>query len=204
MTSGCAASLARLAHQVTPEIGSRLASYQILAPLGAGGMGEVYRARDTTLGREVAVKVRTGAQHLTDADRGCHAPRRDPRYRRVHEPRAGEGRERRPARRHLGLRRLLVRSADRGLAIPGSRRHEHSGGRPAGPARPRAPCPPRPRLRCALCSISASPRSRPNGCTTWLTRASYSSGESRQTPTSHRLGEAVATCWSAPSRRPWR
>jgi serine/threonine protein kinase len=37
--------------------GSRLGPYEIVAPLGAGGMGEVYRARDTRLGREVAVKV---------------------------------------------------------------------------------------------------------------------------------------------------
>ncbi len=37
--------------------GSRLGSYEILSPLGAGGMGEVYRARDTRLAREVAVKV---------------------------------------------------------------------------------------------------------------------------------------------------
>src|SRR5450830_1384193 len=40
---------------VTP--GRRLGPYEILAPLGAGGMGEVYRARDTKLHREVAIKV---------------------------------------------------------------------------------------------------------------------------------------------------
>ena len=37
--------------------GARLGPYEILAPIGAGGMGEVYRAKDTRLGREVAVKV---------------------------------------------------------------------------------------------------------------------------------------------------
>ena len=37
--------------------GSRLGSYEVLSALGAGGMGEVYRARDTKLGRDVAIKV---------------------------------------------------------------------------------------------------------------------------------------------------
>src|ERR1700693_5448912 len=37
--------------------GTKLGPYEIVAPLGAGGMGEGYRARDTRLGREVAIKV---------------------------------------------------------------------------------------------------------------------------------------------------
>ncbi len=37
--------------------GHRLGSYEILAPIGAGGMGEVYRARDTRLKRDVAIKI---------------------------------------------------------------------------------------------------------------------------------------------------
>src|SRR5579863_5498365 len=42
---------------MTLAAGSKLGPYEIGAPLGAGGMGEVYRARDTRLGRDVAIKI---------------------------------------------------------------------------------------------------------------------------------------------------
>jgi len=47
--------------------GSRLGPYEILAPIGAGGMGEVWRARDTNLNRDVAIKVLPAALS-NDAD----------------------------------------------------------------------------------------------------------------------------------------
>jgi serine/threonine protein kinase/Tol biopolymer transport system component len=48
--------------------GTKLGPYEIQSPLGAGGMGEVYRARDTRLGRDVAIKVLLGTLD-NDADR---------------------------------------------------------------------------------------------------------------------------------------
>src|SRR6266567_4618537 len=39
------------------SVGTKLGPYEILAPIGAGGMGEVYRATDTKLDRDVAIKV---------------------------------------------------------------------------------------------------------------------------------------------------
>jgi len=53
---------------MTAPIGTRLGSYEILAALGAGGMGEVYRARDTKLDRDVAIKILSQA-FASDADR---------------------------------------------------------------------------------------------------------------------------------------
>jgi serine/threonine protein kinase len=48
--------------------GTRLGPYEIVAKLGEGGMGEVYRAKDTKLNREVAIKVLPAAVAL-DAER---------------------------------------------------------------------------------------------------------------------------------------
>src|SRR5580693_9526717 len=49
---------------MTLAAGSRLGPYEIIAPIGAGGMGEVYRARDPRMGREVAIKV--SAERFSD------------------------------------------------------------------------------------------------------------------------------------------
>ncbi|MGH9367496.1 MAG: hypothetical protein ACRD3M_07460 [Thermoanaerobaculia bacterium] len=51
---------------MTLSAGSRLGPYEVLAAVGAGGMGEVYRARDTRLERDVAVKVRPA--HLSSSE----------------------------------------------------------------------------------------------------------------------------------------
>ncbi|HEY6929821.1 MAG TPA: protein kinase [Thermoanaerobaculia bacterium] len=53
---------------MTLSAGTRLGPYEILVPLGAGGMGEVYRAKDPRLGRDVAIKV-LPASFSADADR---------------------------------------------------------------------------------------------------------------------------------------
>ena len=52
--------------------GTRLGPYEILAPIGAGGMGEVYKARDTRLDRFVAVKI-SNEQFSERFEREAHA-----------------------------------------------------------------------------------------------------------------------------------
>ena len=57
-----------ISDESTELIGKQLGPYQIQARIGAGGMGDVHRARDTTLGRDVAVKILPAA-FMSDADR---------------------------------------------------------------------------------------------------------------------------------------
>jgi serine/threonine protein kinase len=59
LTRGAVAAAAGLVSDIgrSMMVGRRFGVYHVLAPLGAGGMGEVYRARDTRLGRDVAIKI---------------------------------------------------------------------------------------------------------------------------------------------------
>ncbi len=55
---------------MTVAAGTRFGPYEIISPLGAGGMGEVWRAHDPRLDREVAIKI-LPADFAKDADRLC-------------------------------------------------------------------------------------------------------------------------------------
>src|SRR6266568_280831 len=57
MKRSCGRHLIRSALRVPLVPGTKLGAYEIVSPLGEGGMGEVYRARDTRLDRTVAIKI---------------------------------------------------------------------------------------------------------------------------------------------------
>src|SRR4026207_825168 len=100
---------------MTIDAGARLGSYDIVGPLGAGGMGEVYRARDSKLKREVAIKVlpETFADNAERVARLRGEPRGPP------PPESSD------YRRHLRSRR------GRNISVPGPRaRRRRNAGRP--------------------------------------------------------------------------
>src|SRR5262249_37849063 len=68
------------AERVTLSAGTRFGAYEVAAPIGAGGMGEVYRARDTRLDRDVALKILPDA-FAADADRVARSSARRRRSR---------------------------------------------------------------------------------------------------------------------------
>ena len=135
---------------LTLDTGQRLGSYEIVGPIGAGGMGEVYRATDTRLGRDVALKLLPEA-FARDPDRlarfereakvlaslshpniahlyGSRKPRRGRRADPLPRDGAGAGRgprgaaEARAARRRRGARRRAAdRRGARGRAREGHR-----------------------------------------------------------------------------------
>ena len=84
--------------------GARLGPYEVVAPLGAGGMGEVYRARDTRLDRDVALKI-LPESFASDPDRLARFER-EAQDARVAEPPAHRA-DLRP-RRSAGESRALV------------------------------------------------------------------------------------------------
>ena len=128
--------------------GASFGGYEIVAPLGAGGMGEVYRARDPRLEREVALKVLPAAMVADETARArllrearLAGPAQPPP--RLHHPRGRRGRgpglRRHGARPGPGAERTALGQADggRGGAAPGPAAGGRS--RPRARERGRAP-----------------------------------------------------------------
>jgi serine/threonine protein kinase len=65
------------------DLPSRFGPYEIISPLGAGGMGQVFRARDTRLQRFVAIESSTMQKRSTPSDSGASPRRPSPRARSI-------------------------------------------------------------------------------------------------------------------------
>ena len=102
---------------MTLATGTKLGAYEILAPIGAGGMGEVYRARDAKLGRDVAVKV-LPASFARDAERMARFEREAKVLASLNQPNIAAiyGFE---DSRHWDLRLRAVRDAPGKMALTG-------------------------------------------------------------------------------------
>ena len=107
-------------------------------------------------------------------DRTGHAARRHSRHRGLHGARAGARRDRRQARRHLGLRCRLLRDADRQGACSRARPFRTLSPRSCARKSTGRRCPRRHRRRSGVCSAAASSATRRAACATSATRASRS------------------------------
>src|SRR5262249_31408303 len=101
------------------EVGTRVGPYEVISSLGAGGMGEVYRAHDTKLGRDIALKVlpetvANDADRIARFEREARALRPQPF---PHRDALRHGGIRRPTPPHHGARR----GRDAGRPAPAQR-----------------------------------------------------------------------------------
>jgi hypothetical protein len=135
-----AAHVAAAANARTEMLNRQLGPYTIVAPLGVGGMGEVYRARDTKLGRDVAIKI-LPSHFTSDPERRARFAREARTLATLSHPHIGAiyGLEESDGvtalilelvEGPLGVRMCTVRDADGSQGVRGRNGHGHPGPRP--------------------------------------------------------------------------